>query len=322
MKHWRVLVCGSNYGRSYIEAVRAAGPDYVCAGLLARGSERSRRVAQRAGTELFQHTRDLPAGLDLACFALPAASARVALKLLSRGIAVLCEHPQPPDFLRSALETAAQHGTRFHLNAHFADVDACRAFLLHARLLGETERPRFIHATVTHRSLYAALDVLGRALGAVEPCEITSASGAGFCTLAGRLSGIPAVFTIQNAAGQRAQLRDGSPGYVVDMQLAAAYGSGVLSLLSIAGPVVWNWNVAAAHADTAPLGRILHPASESGRHLRQERIQANAWALQALAEDVTGERTPVCQTPSHILSVSRGWHSLAEAMRPRPQLLR
>ena len=61
----RILVCGSNYGRTYLDAITAQPAEYELAGLLAKGSERSVAVAERHGARLFRSVAELPAGIEL-----------------------------------------------------------------------------------------------------------------------------------------------------------------------------------------------------------------------------------------------------------------
>src|SRR5215467_6840451 len=60
----RVLVCGTNYGRTYLEAIHLAGETYRLAGILARGSTRSLMLTQRHCVPLYRSLEDLPAEID------------------------------------------------------------------------------------------------------------------------------------------------------------------------------------------------------------------------------------------------------------------
>lgn len=64
----RVLVCGTNFGRFYAEAVRRR-PGYTLAGILSRGSAASRAYAESLGVPFHSDVGDLPDGIDAACVA-------------------------------------------------------------------------------------------------------------------------------------------------------------------------------------------------------------------------------------------------------------
>lgn len=128
-----VLVCGTNYGRIYLEAIRLGGAGYCLVGILARGSVRSQQVAREYGVPLYRCVEDLDGGIDLACAAVGASGSDVVHGLLRQGIHVLCEHPQNPTRLESALDAAASRGLSFHVNGHFADLEAARAFTSYCR---------------------------------------------------------------------------------------------------------------------------------------------------------------------------------------------
>ena len=56
MSRMRVLVCGSNYGRTYITALARNPRKYQLAGILAQGSFRSHEVAALSDVSLYHST--------------------------------------------------------------------------------------------------------------------------------------------------------------------------------------------------------------------------------------------------------------------------
>ncbi len=315
MRRLRVLVCGSNYGRIYFEALRLKSERYEPVGLLARGSERSQKLAGNLRVPLFRTVHELPGRIDLACVALGAAAGDVVLDLLRRGIHVLCEHPRRPDFLKAALETAAAGGAVFHVNAHFGALPAARAFIQEAQERCEAEPPLFLEAMATDRSLYSLLDIVGQALGRLETAGFSRAGGEDrpLVTLRGRLGGVPALFEVQGALGK---LPDGSPEYIVDHRVALGFSEGVLTLLSVSGPVVWNHNLG-----RAPGGPLWQPVyldvDVTARSLHEMRVLVNLEAIELLASHAADGNAPVFQSPEHMLGVSRSWERLSAALSGR-----
>ena len=311
----RVLVCGGNYGRNYILAALRRPRQYCLAGLLCRGSALSREVARRYGLRLFLTPDEAPDDIGMACAAMGASGNEAVLRLLGRGISVLCEHPQRLEFVKTALDLAERGPARFHLNGHFAKIKPVRALVAFCRRRQQDERPAFVDLTVNDRSAYGALDTLASAFGTLRPFAFERAApGPLFDTISGEVAGTPAMVRVQR--GGRA-LPDVSPGYLVDVRIAVGYASGVVSLLSLAGPVVWNANYgrASAHAGE-PLYRPIHLRSGmSAAGLQWHRTAANLHSMDALARHMRGGPAREDQRPERMVEVAAAFEALAEALR-------
>jgi thiazolinyl imide reductase len=310
MSALQLLVCGTNYGSMYLKAIRMAGGDYDLAGILARGSSRSQQLARQYGVPLYRCAEDVGPGIDLACAAMGASGTDVVLRLLSRDINVLCEHPQRPACLESALDAAASRNLCFHVNGHFADLPAAATFISDCRRSSKAATASFFHVTATERSLYAVLDILHRVLLSFVPFDFqVSSRFPPFTIIQGLLGGVPATFHVQ--CGNNRPLADGSPAYLVDHRITAGFPSGVLTLLSMNGPVVWNANLNRATDRTEPLFAVAHEhAALSAEQLHRQRVAANLGAISALVKNMRERVTPPEQTPGYLLEVSRAWETL------------
>ncbi len=235
MRPMRVLVCGSNYGRVYITALRQEPRKYELAGILARGSARSQRVAALNGIPLYRSTDELPDNIDLACTAMSSTAWPLVLQLLRRRINVLCEHPYAAGKLKQALALASKHNVQFHVNGHFASLPAPQAFVRECRHIAKAAGPEFVEAMATERSLYGALDILASAAGRVsQPRFHVLSRRAGFVLLEGTIGKLPVRLTVQ-VSGKKGsgRLADGSPAYLLDLRLTMAFPTGLLTLLSV-----------------------------------------------------------------------------------------
>jgi yersiniabactin synthetase, thiazolinyl reductase component len=311
MNAMHILVCGTNYGRIYLEAIRLGGAGYRLAGILGSGSARSQQVARECGVPFYTCVEQLPQGIDLACAAMGASGSDVVLRLLGRGIHVLCEHPQKPSNLRPALDAAASSGLRFHVNGHFAELEAAAAFTYKCRHLSRATPPSFFHVTATDRSLYAALDILHRSLNSFAPFQFHVASRlAPFTIVQGVVGGVSVTFHLQRGADGR-PLPDASPAYLVDHRIAAGFSSGTLTLLSMNGPVVWNANPNDVARPLEPLFTVVQEnrALTAGLLYRQ-RVAANLAAIEALVQNISERVTRAEQAPAYLLEVSRAWETL------------
>lgn len=311
MNALQVLVCGTNYGRIYLDAIRLGGPAYKLVGLLARGSPMSQAVACKCGVPLYCHVEDLSPGIDFACAAVGTSGYDVVLGLLSRGIHVLCEHPQKPSHLRAALDLANSRDLCFHINGHFANLEAGAAFVDFCRRKTEVTPACFFQVTATDRSLYAVLDIIHRALLSFAPCEFNVTSRLPpFTTIQGLLGGIPVTFHLQSGDNHR-PLADASPEYLVEHRIAVGFPSGILTLLSMNGPVIWNANLNQGTIPNEPIFTVAHEdRALTVERAYEQRICANLSAISALAKNIRERATPPEQTRDYLLEVSSLWENL------------
>jgi len=310
----KILVCGSNYGRAYIRAIRSMPDRCELVAILARGSDRSKRIAAEAAVPLLADPGEIPLDVDAACVAIPSSDERLILALLERGIHVLSDHPTNVRVLEEALPFAAERELSLHVNGHFSRLDAPQSFARACAHMRESVEPLFVDVFTTDRLLYATLDTLRHALSTLEPFSISARSPLSpVCVLQGTLASIPSVIMAQYAGdGQGIELKDGSPDYFLDMRIAVAFPMGVLTLLSLAGPVCWSWNF----SRTMPLDEAL-PAENfhegcSMPELKEQRARANRDAVCTLLKCASGGVLPAAQRPEHLLEVGRAWEAIGE----------
>jgi len=311
----RVLVCGTNYGSLYLEALRLGGKDYRLAGILARGNTRSQLAALEYDVPLFRSLEEVGSDIDFACAAMGASGNEVVLGLIARDIHVLCEHPLNIHYVQSALDAARARRICFHINGHFAQLEAATAFISHARQRSQAELPSFFQVTATDRSLYAALDILGRIRVYFTPFQFqVTGHFAEFIELQGVLAGVPATFHIQRGVDGQT-FPDGSPRYLVDHRIVAVFPSGILTLLSMNGPVVWNANLNRSQDADQTLFTVLHEnCSLTAGLLRRQRIASNFRAIEAIAKNIREGVAPPEQKPDYLLELSRAWETLGSLL--------
>jgi thiazolinyl imide reductase len=309
----RVLVCGSNYGRFYLSAIRGAG-SLQLVGILARGSDRSRRIAQRHGVPLYQAPDELPEAVDIACAAMSSSANEVVFQLLDRGIHVLWEHPQRARAVQEALARARHRQSRLHINGHFPDLPAPRAFIRRCAQLCLEEPIRFLDVMVSDRVLYAGLDIVARATGhhRLDEPEVTSRLSS-MVMVQATLAGAPARFWVQTGGSGDQVLEDGSSDYLLDCRVVAVFGSGVLTLLSLTGPVVWNRNGGTIQKPDEEMWSSLLEAVIAAQ-LREQRDQANLAAIKQLVTDISEGIVPPAQRPDYLLGISTAWEQLGRLL--------
>ncbi len=316
MSRLRVLVCGSNYGRAYITALAREPRKYQLVGILAQGSTRSQQVAERNDVPLYNSTDVLPDNIDLACAAMSAAAWPVVPQLIRRGIHVLCEHPHPASELKKALTLARRREVHFHVNGHFAILPAPKAFIRSCWRASKLNSPEFVEVTATDRSLYAALDILMYAIGSTPVRVRVLSRPTKFVLLEGTAGKIPIRFCVQVAGNRgKERLGDGSPSYLLDLRLTLAFPRGLFSLLSTAGPALFNSTTAHVSGNEDALWTLLcDQQTQTVAALREQRTRANVQALNSIRQSILGNGTPAMQRPQHILKVSQAWESIGRQL--------
>jgi thiazolinyl imide reductase len=311
----KVLVCGANYGRVYAEAIRSVPDRCELAGILTRGSDASRSLAEDLGVPLFRDPEEVPDDIRFACVAVPSSETRLLPTLMARGVHVLSDHPVHPTALESGLGHVAEQDLVLHVNGHFSRLAAPAGFARACRRMAESVQPVFIDVLTTDRLLYGALDTLRMGLGSLDPFAF-KATGlpSPVPAIQGTLASAACTIQAQHTgAGKGPPLEDGSSEYFLDLRIAVAFPMGVLTLASLAGPVYWNWNLSRALGTEDHLPVTLFDPGYPMAELRDQRREANLDALLRFLECVQDGSVPPDQAPEHLLEVGRVWEALGHA---------
>lgn len=345
---WRVVVAGSRFGRIYLAGIAQAADRYELAGVLARGGERSRAVAEHYRVPLLTGVDDLPDDVDIACVVVGTAinggpGAQLAEALLDRGVHVLQEHPVHPDELARCLRQARRAGVAYQLNTHYPHVAPVRRFLdAAARLVAAGQRPLFVDAMAGIQVTFSLLDIVGRVVGRLRPAGFAdpvalpeavrrmSEVDVPYRSLDGVVGGVPVTLRVQN------QLDPADPDNHAHLlhRVTVGFPGGLLTLTGTHGPVLWSprahlprsaagmVDLAAAPEDyldlpsTAPLGPAV---AESYREIVGGLWpQAVVRALDELVRVAAGERDGQAEGQYH-LGVCRLWQEVTRRLGP-PEL--
>ncbi|PWV55399.1 Gfo/Idh/MocA family oxidoreductase [Nocardiopsis sp. L17-MgMaSL7] len=248
----RAVVCGTNFGRFYIDAVQRH-PGFTLAGILSTGSRYSRELAEGHGVPCHTSPEELPDDIDAAFVAVPAAvmggrGSELTCTLLDRGVHVLQEHPMHPDELSESLRRARRANRQFHVNTHYPHVAPVREFIEAATRLRERQRVLFVDAAAPVHVLAPLIDILARALGGTRPWRlgdpaplpedvVAAANGeAPLRLLHGAIAGAPLTLRVQN------QIHPGDRDNhsLFWHRVAVGTEGGVLTLADTHGPVLWH----------------------------------------------------------------------------------
>ncbi|WP_218671080.1 Gfo/Idh/MocA family oxidoreductase [Microbispora sp. GKU 823] len=243
----RVVVCGTNFGRFYAEAV-LCHPGYVLAGIVSRGSAASRDHARRLGVPHYTHVDELPDDVDVACVVVGSsisggAGTELAMSLIGRGIHVLQEHPVHLAEMTACLKLARRHGVQYRVNTHYPHVEPVRAFSEAARRLAGRQRPLFVDAATPVHLMQPMMDILGRALGSLRPWGFADPpvvpdrlGPQPFRTVQGTLGGVPLTLRVHHQMDPA----DRDNHALHWHRVSIGTEGGVLTLADTHGPVLWS----------------------------------------------------------------------------------
>ncbi|MFF2505875.1 Gfo/Idh/MocA family oxidoreductase [Streptomyces sp. NPDC058067] len=343
----RTVVCGTVFGRFYLDALRPSPPGFELAGVLASGSARSRACAEEYGVPYYTGVDQLPDDIDVACVVVRSAVAggagsELARALLARGVHVLQEQPAHPDELAACLRLARAHGVQYRLNSFYPHVAPVRSFLTRARTLRSLRESLYADAACSSQVLFPLLDILGRALGGLGPWAfadpapvpaVRAATGAAvpFRLLHGAVAGVPLTLRVQN------QLDPGDPDNHAHLLHRVTLGTdaGALTLADTHGPVLWSprlhvrrdpgGRLALDGPDTEPLDQLStavldFESPRSFRHtfaaLWPDGVRHALAELKAAVDDPRGRSADA----QYSLTVSRMWLDLTTRLG-RPELI-
>ncbi|KAF7774034.1 hypothetical protein PCIT_a0412 [Pseudoalteromonas citrea] len=313
-----VLVCGTHYGSTYIRALTQFPQDsFLCAGILSKGSEHSQQIAKQIGVPYYTDVAAVTAdSIDIACVAVSGdAGKAIVLSLLEKGISVLCEHPVDQAFVQEALALAKQQQVYFHVNGHFADLYAPQAFL-QSILAAYQQGFGCMHYAMgaNLRTLYSALDLLGRALGGFEGLEVVKYSGdpMAFQPVMLKNKNLTVSVLCQNFSS----VEDDGSATFLNHQCSALFPHGTLTLSETSGPLSWFPASQSLPAESWRTYMPIELAPMDRQQLMSHRDQCNLTAIATLAATVQGETQPVYQQPGYLLGLSGLWQTVLMELQP------
>lgn len=313
----KLLLCGSNYGASYVPALDGPTSAFELAGVLAKGSERSVRLAAAKNVPLWSRVEEVPDDVAVAVVALPSPAAEtVTAQLIRRGVHVLMEHPVDAEVLRDVRQVANAANIVQHVNCHFAELSAPRAFIEECTRRLERGAATYASIVTAARSAYATFDLLGRALGGLsdpvleqELTSTVSPAAYPFASFRGAIQGVPVRVQCSGSAGAA---DDGSDS-PVPQRIEVGFADGHLMLLGPAGPVVWSETLRLAlRTHPGPLWSNVAGQAVTFGELMGDRVNANKRALDELHLRLAGGQEPPHQSTPWLTQVAK----LTQVVRP------
>jgi pyochelin biosynthesis protein PchG len=318
----RVLLCGTQYGQTYLPAIFEC-KELELTGILAKGSDRSIRLSEQCNVPLFDSTASLQKTdetFDLACVAINDTIATpLATSLLQLGVPVLVEHPVHTENIDNLLTVAASTGGICHINSHFSKLPPIAEFIALCHKLNEVSSPLFINVSCNSRTLFSTLDILLRCFGEngfgkIDSNTLTVLHNTNkpscytVASLQIQLQQLPCTMTYQRWRGKKDNSQDSPLGH----QILITYPEGTLSLGGTFGPTLWAPLVAARAPTTTPIYSqcndevYIPPTVADIIHWRK---YANQRAILDLHARASGRHNGADdgQTPEHLAALCKVW---------------
>jgi thiazolinyl imide reductase len=314
----KVLVCGTHYGSTYIRALTQFPQDsFSCAGILSKGSEYSQQIAKQIRVPYYTDVTTVPfESIDIACVAVSGdAGKAIVLSLLKKGVSVLCEHPVDQAFVQEALLLAKKQQVYFHVNGHFADLYAPQAFLKSIVTAYQQGLGCMHYAMgVNLRTLYSALDLLGRALGGFQELKVMKYSGEPTAFQPVMLKN--KCLTVSVLCQNFSSIEDDGSATFLNHQCSALFPHGTLTLSETTGPLTWFPSSHSLPIESWKTYMPIELVPMDQQQLMSHRDQCNFSAIATLAATIQGETQPVYQKPDYLLGLSKLWQSVLMELHP------
>lgn len=305
-------MCGTEYGQTYLPAIYQK-KGFELAGILARGSHQSIRLAEQHGVNLYTNVNDIDEPIDIACVAInETVGTPIAQQLLQKGISTLVEHPISINSIQQLITTAANSNSRCQINSHFAELPPIADFIRACKILNETSEPGVITIFCNSRTLFSTLDVLMRCFGLIHLQQLSTCSANHYqhCTMLLSGDSIPKV-TCTLVYQQWRYEQDNSMDSPLGHQISITYPEGVLNLTGSFGPCLWFPLMAAGIPNEYPLcqstlpNRQLQPKVQT---IIEWRKLANQRALDQLC--MPADEYLVQHTPAYMIHLCNLWTTL------------
>ncbi|MFZ6757860.1 Gfo/Idh/MocA family oxidoreductase [Undibacterium sp. Ji50W] len=315
----RVLVCGSNYGATYIRALAASQDNVRLAGILSTGSARSMAYAHQAQVPHYTDVDSIPDGsIDIACVAVPGETGnQLSLALLSKGIHVLCEHPIGTAQMNKAFAVAQEYGRLFQVNAHFADLLAPQAFFNGLSVAKHMGPPLHFDLAVNLRTLYSSLDIVGRALGSLADIQVIAPPATGDSPpMFASLLLVSPILHISLLCQNFASAADDGSATLLNHRCSATFAHGNLLLAETNGPVVWFPSPVSMPIQQWRNYLPVDMNQIDAHALQQQRDHANRTVINQMVATIHGQAQTAHQQPEYLLALASVWEQVLQALQP------
>lgn len=241
-KTLKTVVCGTGFGSFYAEAAFRKKPDFELAGIVAHGSERSRRCAAHYGVPLYPSVSAVPEDIDVACVAirtgaLGGSGTEMSLEFLRRGVSVILEQPVHHKEVAECFRAARKNNCCFMTGNLYMNMPEIRRMLRVAEYLRKAGvKLEYIKAGSSVQAFYPFVDIFSRLVpgGEVSFAYVSPQQGS-FKEAVGKIKEVP--FSLQFNNDMNPHDPDNHMHILHTFSLY--YESGRLELTDTRGPLIW-----------------------------------------------------------------------------------
>lgn len=175
---------------------------FKLAGILTKGSDRSKALCQRLGVQHYSSVEEIRGKIDLACVVVGEHSGGPTIvdDFLARDTHVLYEHPLSSSGIALIAEKDGNK-SKFGVNTHFNSCMYIYDFIHKVKIMNGTYKPINVEAYCNYRTLYTILGILGD-IFSLESVKVNSnhseVEDSVFIRLSGSIGGIPLTLHVQN----------------------------------------------------------------------------------------------------------------------------
>lgn len=241
-KVWKAVVCGTGFGMFYIEAIKHLPEEFELVGIVAKGSERSRKCAESYGVKIYNTVAEVPEDVDLACVAIRSSSlggsgTDMTVEFLNRGINVILEQPVHHDDLKLCFKTAQKNKCCFMTGDLYMNMPEIRRFLQICHFMKtKGEKIEYIKAGSCVQAFYPFVEIFNQLVSGSEITinDVGEQMG-GFKQITGMAGDIPFSFQFNNSMNPQ----DPDNHMQILHNFCCYYQSGRLELVDSRGPLIW-----------------------------------------------------------------------------------
>ncbi|MEQ3530795.1 Gfo/Idh/MocA family oxidoreductase [Pseudoalteromonas sp. XMcav11-Q] len=308
----KVLVCGTNYGATYIRALQFQNTGLMLSGILSTGSLRSTQYAQSFAVPHYTNAEQITdKQVDIACVAIAGdAGIEITIALLEKHIHVICEHPIGPTSMAQALAAAKANGVRFWVNAHFADLYPIRSFYDNYFSAAAHGQCMHLDLAVNLRTLYSGLDLICRLF--TDEVDVTvaiqpKATPSAFASILLQRGTMSISLLCQNFASE---FDDGSATFI-NHRVSAIFNHGTLLLSDTYGPLTWLPSPITMSSKEWRSHYLLEQHAFTVNEIMTLRDKANLAVLEQLKAVIYGDSVcPHFQTSDYLIALAKLWENV------------
>ena len=245
MQKFKIVVCGTHFGKVYLKGIEKLKEKCELVGIVARGSEQAQKCAQKYNVPLITNIKELDnKKIDLACVVIRSsiiggAGTEVAINLLKRGISVIQEQPVHMEDYVKCLKVAQSNNCLYSFNGFYSNLEISKCLIKNAKKIFRKSQINYIEASCSVHVLFPLLELVGKILdgfGSYKLERVKSNLNEYFSEIRGEIKKIPFSLKVIN----RMNAADPDNGMEMIHKLSIGTDSGTLIMTDTNGMVVWN----------------------------------------------------------------------------------